>query len=48
MVDKKEVKKEVKGYKITKKNGKVIFRDSTFNEGRIKHHKSIGSKVEEV
>ena len=52
MADKKEAKKKpekkVMKFKITKKNGRVIFRDSTLNEGRIKHHESIGSKVEEV
>ena len=31
----------------TKKNGRIIFRDR-LDEGRIKHHESIGNKVEEV
>ena len=34
-------------FKITKANGKIIFRDR-LDEGRIKHHESIGNKVEEV
>ena len=51
MADKKETKKKpekkVNKFKITKANGKVIFRDR-LDEGRIKHHESIGNKVEEV
>ena len=43
---KKPEKKSMK-FKITKKNGRVIFRDR-LDEGRIKHNKSIGNKVEEV
>ena len=43
---KKPVKKAMK-FKITKANGRVIFRDR-LDEGRIKHHESIGNKVEEV
>ena len=45
-IKKKPAKKEMK-FKITKANGKVIFRDR-LDEGRIKHHESIGNKVEEV
>ena len=51
MADKKETKKKpvkkVMKFKITKANGKVIYRDR-LDEGRIKHHESIGNKVEEV
>ena len=50
MAEKTESKQKptkVMKFKITKKNGKVIFRD-TLDEGRIKHHESIGNKVEEV
>ena len=50
MAEKKATKKkskEVIKFKITKANGKVIFRDR-LDEGRIKHHESIGNKVEEV
>ena len=50
MAKKKETKKKSKEamkFKITKANGKVIFRDR-LDEGRIKHHESIGNKVEEV
>ena len=51
MADKKETKKKpekkVNKFKITKANGRVIFRDR-LDEGRIKHHESIGNKVEEV
>ena len=51
MTDKKETKKKpakkVIKFKITKANGRVIYRDR-LDEGRIKHHESIGNKVEEV
>tara|TARA_R110002020_G_scaffold408346_1_gene618218 strand:+ start:50 stop:202 length:153 start_codon:yes stop_codon:yes gene_type:complete len=50
MPDKKESKKKEKKimkFKITKKNGKVIYRDR-LDEGRIKHHETIGNKVEGV
>ena len=50
MAEKKETKKKAKEvikFKITKANGRVIFRDR-LDEGRIKHHESIGNKVEEV
>ena len=51
MAEKKETKKKpakkAMKFKITKANGRVIFRDR-LDEGRIKHHKSIGNKVEEV
>jgi hypothetical protein len=47
---KKEVKKEVKKavkYKVMKKNGKVIMRDS-LDKSEIKMYESKGWKVEEV
>ena len=51
MADKKEAKKKpakkVMKFKITKANGRVIFRDR-LDEGRIKHHESIGNKVEGI
>ena len=51
MADKKETKKKpekkVNKFKITKANRRVIFRDR-LDEGRIKHHESIGNKVEGV
>ena len=50
MAEKKEVKKKPKKvmkFKITKANGKVIFRDR-LDDGRIKHHESIGNKVEGI
>ena len=51
MAEKKETKKKpekkVMKFKITKANGRVIYRD-ILDEGRIKHHESIGNKVEEV
>ena len=50
MAEKKETKKKpekVMKFKITKANGKVIFRDR-LDEGRIKHHESIGNKVEGI
>jgi hypothetical protein len=55
---KKEVKKEVKKpskkpeltqYKITKSNGKVIYRDKKYTDGlKKKRLESKGWKVEEV
>ena len=51
MAEKKETKKKpakkAMKFKITKANGKVIFRDR-LDKGRINHHESIGNKVEEV
>tara|TARA_R110002110_G_scaffold219905_1_gene433857 strand:+ start:2008 stop:2175 length:168 start_codon:yes stop_codon:yes gene_type:complete len=43
---KKEVKKEVK-YKVQKRNGNVIYRDS-LSEAEIKMYKSKKCSVEEV
>ena len=45
-VVKKEVKKELKKLKITKPNGRVIYRD--YMEGLDKSYKSKGWKVEMV
>tara|TARA_R100001463_G_scaffold122309_2_gene178748 strand:+ start:1019 stop:1177 length:159 start_codon:yes stop_codon:yes gene_type:complete len=49
MAEKKETKKKsinkIKKFKITKANGKVIYRDS-LDQGRIKRHEAIGNKVE--
>ena len=50
MPDKKESKKKEKKvakFKITKKNGRVIYRDR-LDSGRIAHHESIGNKVEGI
>ena len=47
---KKEVKKEVKKatkFKVTKSNGKSIYRD-VLSEPEVKLYKSKGCKVEEV
>ena len=46
MKETKKVKKVVK-YKIMKKNGKVIMRD-TLDKSEIKMYESKGCKVEEV
>ena len=45
-VVKKEVKKELKKLKITKSNGKVIYRD--YMEGLDKSYKKKGWKVEGI
>ena len=45
-IEKKEVKKVVK-YKIVKKNGNVILRD-TLDKSEVKSYESKGCKVEEV
>ena len=51
MAEKKETKKKpakkAMKFKITKANGRIIFRDR-LDEGRIKHHESIGNKVEGI
>ena len=54
MAEKKSAKEAVKKekdikYKITKSNGKVIFREAEFaNEAKLKRCKARGWKVEEV
>ena len=47
---KKEVKKEeISKYKITKSNGKVIYRDKgQVDDSKLKRMKAKGWKVEEV
>ena len=45
-VVKKEVKKELKKLKITKSNGRVIYRDNM--EGLEKSYKKKGGKVEGI